>query len=52
MERATLYFKDCIGIVQQLRNGFFGMRVDALTGKGRNEACRWSVSGILPIGSR
>ena len=32
MERATLtdYLKDCIENVKQSRNGFFGMRVDAL----------------------
>lgn len=32
MERATLtdYLKDCIENVERLRNGFFGMRVDAL----------------------
>lgn len=32
MERATLtgYLKKCIGNVERLRNGFFGMRVDAL----------------------
>lgn len=45
MERATLtdYLKDCIENVKQLRNGFFGMRVDALMGKGRNEACTQSI---------
>ena len=42
MERATLtgYLEECSGNVERLRNGFFGMRVYAPMGKGRDEHVR------------